>query len=114
MNIKNDMRPWGSFRQFTENELTTIKIISVKAGNKLSLQYHNKRSEFWVVLEGNPILTIEEERHHAQPKQEFFIPQKTKHRIEAVENNVEILEIAFGDFDESDIVRIEDSYGRIS
>jgi mannose-1-phosphate guanylyltransferase/mannose-1-phosphate guanylyltransferase/mannose-6-phosphate isomerase len=114
MDIKNDMRPWGSFRQFTENELTTIKIISVNAGNKLSLQYHNNRSEFWVVLEGNPILTIGEERRQAQPKQEFFIPQKTKHRIEAIENNVEILEIAFGNFDESDIVRIEDSYGRIS
>ncbi len=113
MNIKNDTRPWGFFRQFTENEPSTIKIISVDAGHRLSLQYHNKRDEFWVVLSGNPVIRIGETVTHAIAGEEFSIPKKTNHRIEALENNVQVLEIAFGDFDENDIVRIEDAYGRI-
>ena len=42
------------------------------------------------------------------------IPQEAVHRLEAKENNVQILEIAFGDFEESDIIRLEDLYGRKS
>jgi mannose-6-phosphate isomerase-like protein (cupin superfamily) len=114
MNIKKDIRPWGSFRQFTENEASTIKIIKVEAGKKLSLQYHDKRDEFWVVLSGDPVISIGETVKQATAGEEFFIPKKTNHRIEAPENKVQILEIAFGDFEENDIVRIEDDYGRIA
>lgn len=114
MNIIDDERPWGSFRQFTSNEISTVKILRVKAGQKLSLQYHTKREEFWVVLSGNPSITIGEETKTANPQDEFFITQESVHRIAAPENDVEILEIAFGEFDENDIVRIEDAYGRIA
>ena len=113
MDIKNDNRPWGSFRQFTQNEPSTIKIISVTAGQRLSLQYHLKRSEFWAIISGNPVITIGEKIEKSKPGEEFFIPVNAIHRIEALENDAQILEIAFGDFDENDIVRIEDSYGRI-
>lgn len=114
MNIKNDIRPWGSFRQFTENEPTTIKIIHINAGQCLSLQYHNKRSEFWVVLSGNPTVVIGDKVINASEGEEFFVLKKTHHRIEASNSDVRILEVAFGDFDEDDIVRIEDVYGRVS
>ncbi len=114
MNIQNDTRPWGSFRQFTSNEVTTVKILSVTAGQKLSLQYHHKRNEFWRVLSGNPSITIGEETRIAKQGDEFYIDAKAVHRIGAPTDDVEILEIAFGDFDENDIVRIEDAYGRTS
>ena len=114
MNIQNDTRPWGSFRQFTENESSTIKIISVNTGQKLSLQYHKKRSEFWVVLAGNPSITIGETTIAAKKGDEFSIPKETIHRIGAPDNDVEILEIASGEFDENDIVRLDDAYGRVS
>jgi mannose-6-phosphate isomerase-like protein (cupin superfamily) len=114
MDIKNDKRPWGSFRQFTENEPSTIKLINVDAQHRLSLQYHNKRSEFWVVLLGSPLVTVGEEIKRAAVGDEFFIPLKANHRIEAVDDNVQILEMAFGDFDENDIVRLDDNYGRVS
>ena len=114
MNIKNDKRPWGSFRQFTENEASTIKTISVDAGQRLSLQYHEKRSEFWCVLSGNPQVTIGDRVEQAKPGDEFTIPIQTIHRIEALDNKVEILEIAFGEFDENDIVRLDDAYGRVA
>lgn len=48
----------------------------------------------------------------AQKDDEFFIPQGTKHRIKTDKTTVEWLELSFGDFDENDIVRLEDSYGR--
>jgi mannose-6-phosphate isomerase-like protein (cupin superfamily) len=114
MNIKNDIRPWGSFRQFTENESTTIKLINITAGQRLSLQYHNNRNEFWVILSGNPIITVGEETVQAKAGDEFFIPEKANHRIEGSGNDAQILEIAFGDFDENDIVRLDDNYGRVS
>ena len=114
MNIIDDMRPWGSFRQFTSNEISTVKILRVKAGQKLSLQYHKNREEFWSVLSGNPSITLGEETKIAKPQDEFFIAKESIHRIAAPTNDVEILEIAFGEFDENDIVRLEDSYGRIS
>lgn len=114
MHIKESTRPWGNFRQFTENEPTTVKIIRVTKGNQLSLQYHLKRDEFWLVLSGNPLLTINEKPVQATPNDEYFITKTTNHRIAAPTDDVAILEIAFGDFDEDDIVRIEDAYGRVS
>ena len=113
MEIKNDKRPWGSFRQFTQNEISTVKILDVEDGHKLSLQYHLSRDEFWVVLFGSPKITIGQENISAAKGDEFFVPRKTEHRIEAVGGDARILEIAFGEFDEDDIVRVEDAYGRI-
>jgi len=112
MNIKKEIRPWGSFRQFTHNEISTVKIISVKPRARLSLQYHEQRDEFWVVLEGNPTVTFGEESREAFPGDEFFISKKTKHRIQGSEKEARILEISFGNFDENDIVRMEDDFGR--
>ena len=43
-------RPWGNFRQFSHNELSTVKIISINPNSSLSLQYHNNRSEFWKII----------------------------------------------------------------
>lgn len=113
MEIKNENRPWGSFRQFTNDNLSAVKIIKVKAGARLSLQYHEKRDEFWLVMSGHPVITIGEETKMVSPGDEFFITKKMKHRIAGSQDDVEILEIAYGDFDEDDIVRIEDDFGRV-
>ena len=48
----------------------------------------------------------------ANPGDSFFIDYQTKHRIEGGENDAVLLEIAYGDFDEDDITRYEDAYGR--
>jgi mannose-6-phosphate isomerase len=114
MDIKNESRPWGEFRQFSKNETTTVKLISVQAEKSLSLQYHNLRSEFWRVISGNPTIIVGDKIISATPGDEFFIPAKTQHRIRTTDNAVQILEISFGQFDEEDIVRLEDEYGRIN
>jgi len=109
-NLMSITKPWGSFKLLTKNEKTTVKIIMLNAGNRTSLQLHNHRFEKWFVLKGEGIITLE------KPKQvkigdEIFIPVKTPHRIEAI-TDFTILEISYGLFDELDILRLEDDFGR--
>ena len=106
-------RPWGRFEQYTENEQTTVKIISINKQSSLSLQYHNNRTEFWHILSGFPIVTIGENKINAKPGDEFMIEKKELHQIEATDSEVQFLEIAYGVFNEDDIVRVKDKYGRV-
>ena len=95
------------------DELTTVKIITVNPGESLSLQYHNKREEFWRILSGKGKCVIGEETIEIAKGDEFFIPKKTKHRMTAEKESVEWMEISFGKFEEEDIVRLEDKYKRV-
>ena len=106
-------KPWGNFRQFTNNSLSTVKIITVKAGEKLSLQSHAKRSEFWRVIKGSGVIEIEGSKYDVVEGDEHNVPLRAKHRMEAGSTGLSVLEIATGDFDEEDIVRYEDKYGRV-
>ncbi|MCX6756618.1 MAG: phosphomannose isomerase type II C-terminal cupin domain [Candidatus Nomurabacteria bacterium] len=108
---EKEQRPWGNFERFTLNEKTTVKIITVNAGEELSLQKHNNRTEFWKIISGSGFVTIGQEKIKAIKGETFSVLPHVEHRITAEENFV-ILEIAFGDFDETDIVRLDDKYGR--
>jgi mannose-6-phosphate isomerase len=44
-------KPWGKFEQYTQNILSTVKVITIQPGGALSLQYHHLRDELWVVLD---------------------------------------------------------------
>lgn len=114
MDIKNEERPWGSFRQFTLNEISTVKILFVSAGQEDSLQTHTNREEFWRVLSGNPTLIIGNKERSAKPGDECMIPKHTQHRIKASDTDVQVLEISLGNFDETDEVRLADDYGRVA
>lgn len=105
-------RPWGHFDQFTKNENTTIKVHFFKRNSAWSLQYHNHRAEFWRILSGHPIVTVGKKKTKAKPGDEFMVPRLSKHRIESRNDDVRLLEICYGPFDERDIVRLEDKYGR--
>ena len=106
-------RPWGSFRQFSSGEPSTVKILFVKKGQEFSLQYHKERSEFWRVLSGEPDIIVDDQKKAAKPGDEFFILPGIDHRISAPRGDVTVLELGRGRFDEKDIVRIEDKYGRV-
>lgn len=108
-----DFRPWGNFIQFTNNEKSTVKILQVKPKKKLSYQFHKKREEFWVVLSGDPIIVINDKEFQSKKGQYFVIKKEDKHRIIGGKKHGKILEISFGNFDENDIVRLEDDYNRI-
>lgn len=115
-NLKNrgqETRPWGNFLRFTKDEISTVKILNIKAGQRFSLQEHEHRDEFWRVLSGTGFVTIGDEDIPAKVGSEFWITRHALHRARASRDiDLEILEIAFGDFDENDIKRVADDYGR--
>lgn len=107
-------RPWGSFRRFTLNTPSTVKLITVEPNQSLSLQKHRHRSEFWRIVGGSGIVEIDGVQHTASKGEEFFIPQGSTHRAKTEHEVLEIMEIAMGEFDENDIERLEDKYGRLA
>jgi mannose-6-phosphate isomerase len=108
-----DNRPWGRFEQYTLNEPTTVKVITVEPGHRLSLQRHTSRDEWWTVLDGELVLQVGEERRKAFRGDRVWIPRGQLHRMHNVsEHEASLLEVAFGDFDEDDIERVEDDYSR--
>lgn len=108
----DDKKPWGGYKRYTLNEPSTVKILWINKESRFSLQTHEDRDELWVILQGNPIVTIGDTVTHAKPHDEFWSPRGTVHRMEAQETDVEFLEISFGHFDETDIERIADDFGR--
>jgi mannose-6-phosphate isomerase-like protein (cupin superfamily) len=106
-------RPWGHFQQLVANENCTVKIITVQPGHRLSLQKHGHRGEFWHVLDVPIDVTVDERSWTAQPGEHVWVPCGAIHRMT---NNTStagrLLELAFGDFDEADIERLEDDYTR--
>jgi mannose-6-phosphate isomerase len=107
-------KPWGRFEQYTHNLPCTVKILTVSPGGILSSQYHHKRDELWVVLDSGACVEMDEKVLHPEPGEKLFIPRGTVHRLSSTGGEeVRILEISFGEFDEEDIVRLEDVYGRV-
>ena len=105
-------RPWGNFRQLTHNNLSTVKIHRVKPGEATSWQSHTKRSEFWHIISGDGMIHIEDKEYNVVPGGEYNVPIGFKHRWMAGPGGIILIEVATGDFDESDIIRYEDKYGR--
>jgi len=111
--MKEVKRPWGNFKQFILNKKSTVKIISVKQNEELSLQKHKYRREMWYFLTPGKV-QIGERKFNVKKEEIVNIPKNTPHRIFADKNNVEFLEISLGKFDEKDEIRLEDKYGRTS
>jgi mannose-6-phosphate isomerase-like protein (cupin superfamily) len=111
--IIEDIRPWGKFRSYPHESAGSIKIITVKPGASLSLQYHNHRSEFWVALDKGLEVTVGKAVWQPEVDEEIFIPKKTPHRLRCVgQKKARIMEIWIGKSEEEDIIRLEDDYGR--
>lgn len=107
-------RPWGYFDEFVTNTLCTVKIITVNPGESLSLQYHKNRAEFWVILKGNGSVTIGDIKTEAHEGDRFHVDMHQNHRATGGTEPLVFLEVSTGVFDERDIVRIDDKYGRVS
>lgn len=111
--FKSELKPWGERLEFARNKECTVVIIIVKKGELLSLQTHKNREEFWYVVGGSGNVIIGETTHTAKVGDTFTVKVGEKHRIKANENEeLKILEISQGLYDENDIERLEDKYGR--
>lgn len=111
--VYSEKRPWGSFEKFNENEQCTVKLLYIKPGSRLSLQYHNNRKEFWKIVKGSGTVEVQNKKSSFSEGDNIIIPSGAKHRIQASSSGCIVLEISYGNFDENDIVRIEDDYDRV-
>lgn len=107
-----EKRPWGSFERYTLNEACTVKLVYLDGDKRLSKQFHNNRSEFWKVIKGPVKVLLGNETMTLQVGESVTIPKKAIHRLIGAGSDAIILEISRGEFDESDIVRLEDDFKR--
>jgi mannose-6-phosphate isomerase-like protein (cupin superfamily) len=109
-------RPWGNFSTVYGNDTNGFKVkkISVNSGSRLSLQSHNKRSEHWVIVQGNAKVQVGTDFIELQKNQYVFIPKNTLHRIENIgTESLIFIETQIGEYlGEDDIMRYEDDYNR--
>ena len=107
-------RPWGSFENLLEEDYCKVKRVIIKPGQRLSYQYHYKRDECWVIVQGKATVTLDDKVFTYLEGQVVQIEYGTKHRVEnKSEQDLIFIETQTGTyFGEDDIVRIEDDYGR--
>lgn len=108
-------RPWGWFQTVDQGQGYRVKHIQVDPGAKLSLQKHWHRSEHWVVVSGTALVTCGDKSFVLRENESTFIPAGTAHRLENPGRiPLRMVEVQSGEYvGEDDIVRLEDSYGRI-
>ncbi|KMQ75047.1 mannose-1-phosphate guanylyltransferase/mannose-6-phosphate isomerase [Marinobacter subterrani] len=107
-------RPWGDYESIDEGHRFQVKRITVKPGEKLSLQMHYHRAEHWIVVKGTAIVECNGEEKLLTENQSTFIPIGATHRLtNPGKVPLELVEVQSGAYvGEDDIVRFEDTYGR--
>ena len=106
-------RPWGWYETLTEGESYKVKRLFIAPNQRLSLQYHNLRTEDWVIVEGGGVVTQNRLETPCKVGDTFHISTEMKHRAMGGENGLLIIETQLGICKENDIIRLEDDYGRI-
>jgi mannose-1-phosphate guanylyltransferase/mannose-6-phosphate isomerase len=108
-------RPWGSYDAIDSGDRYQVKRITVKPGQSLSLQMHHHRAEHWVVVQGTADVQVGEEHHILSENESIYIPLGEKHRLSNPGKlPLYLIEVQSGSYlGEDDIVRFEDSYGRL-
>ncbi len=109
-----EFRPWGKFENLLEEKFCKVKKIVVYPQKRLSLQYHNFRSEHWLVVSGVANVHLDGKDFILSQGQSIDIPKKSHHYIEnSKNNNLVVIETQLGSyFGEDDIIRLDDPYFR--
>jgi len=107
-------RPWGSYTILEETGIYKIKRVSVKPGQKLSLQLHHHRSEHWVVVRGTAEVELNGEIKLLRQGESTFVRSGMRHRLKNPGViPLEVIEVQLGEYlEEDDIIRFDDDYGR--
>ena len=107
-------RPWGAYRAVDNGPAHQVKRIVVAPGGVLSRQKHFRRSEHWIVVEGEGEVEIDGALRLLRANQSVFIPCGAVHRLSnRAAAPLHLIEVQCGDyFGEDDIVRFDDVYGR--
>jgi mannose-1-phosphate guanylyltransferase / mannose-6-phosphate isomerase len=108
-------RPWGHYEVLTHGERFQVKRIVVSPGRQLSLQSHFHRAEHWVVVNGTARVTRDTETLILRENESVYLPLGCVHRLENPGRiPLTLIEVQSGAYlGEDDIVRFEDTYGRV-
>lgn len=102
-------KPWGHEIWWAQTNRYVGKILFVKEGHALSLQYHEKKSESMYCLSGSAELILNDQAVRLDPGQAVDIPTGMRHRLRAL-TDVTVCEVSTPEVE--DVVRLEDLYGR--
>lgn len=107
-------RPWGSYECIEQKKGYKVKKIIVNSMKRLSLQKHLHRSEHWVVVIGEALVTKGSETFILKENQSTYIPLGVTHRLEnQTDKPLELIEVQTGELlDEAGTIRIEDDFDR--
>ncbi|HUZ66650.1 MAG TPA: phosphomannose isomerase type II C-terminal cupin domain [Beijerinckiaceae bacterium] len=111
---ERDTRPWGTWEVVAVGPNYTLKRIEVRAGQRLSLQYHEFRTEHWTIVAGRGEVEIDGRTRVVEAGDHVHVPLRAPHRIKNIGRaSLTFIEVQTGDLlDEADIVRLFDDYGR--
>ncbi|WP_284618751.1 phosphomannose isomerase type II C-terminal cupin domain [Aquabacterium humicola] len=111
-----ESRPWGGFEVLAESPLLKIKQLALHPGARLSLQRHRLRREHWLLVEGLAEVEIDGTPRTLVPGESVDVPRGAWHRLANIgAGALLMIEIQTGDgFDEADIERAADDYGRVA
>jgi mannose-6-phosphate isomerase len=111
---RSETRPWGSYSVLSDEPTHKVKRIEVRPGGRLSYQFHEYRAEHWFVVEGAGTVTLDGAEVRVSHGDTIDVERRIPHRIENQgDQRLVFIEVQHGDsFDETDIVRLEDDYGR--
>ncbi|HCK92388.1 MAG TPA: mannose-1-phosphate guanylyltransferase/mannose-6-phosphate isomerase [Gammaproteobacteria bacterium] len=107
-------RPWGCYDSIDNGARYQVKRITVKPGEKLSVQMHHHRAEHWIVVSGTAKVTNGDETFLVTENESTYIPIGQVHALENPGRiPLEMIEVQSGSYlGEDDIVRFTDIYGR--
>jgi mannose-1-phosphate guanylyltransferase/mannose-6-phosphate isomerase len=110
------VRPWGSYEGIDSGDRFQVKRIVVSPGAQLSLQMHHHRAEHWIVVKGTALVTNGDKEIVLTENQSTYIPLGVTHRLlNPGKIPLELIEVQSGAYlGEDDIVRFEDTYGRVA
>ena len=108
------MKPWGNY-ELIDDKICATKLLFIGKGKRTSLQIHKKRTEMLRLVHGAIKVQLENKDIIIDDSVDggwIYIERGVMHRITALEDS-KMIEVMFGEYEESDIVRIDDDYGRL-
>jgi mannose-6-phosphate isomerase-like protein (cupin superfamily) len=115
MSVMRTDKPWGFELLWVCTPRYAAKVLHIRKGHRLSLQYHRTKDEAVLLRSGRMVLTLEDESGtlhdlHVGPGEAHHIPVGRRHRMAALED-CEVFEVSTSELD--DVVRLDDLYGRV-
>ncbi len=110
----DNARPWGRYRVLLTGDAFQVKRVEVASGKRLSLQTHARRSETWIVTEGQGKATVGEKEVLVQRGSVVQVGVGQVHRMHNTGKEALVfIEVQLGDYlGEDDIIRLEDDFHR--